>query len=385
MRVRRLRSYAVPQLARVFVAEADEFALDAARGVFAVAGQDAGLRRTRLMGADAGALTIAGQAAALFKGVSMQALAGAYTLAGQDVAFMAPKRVTGDPGAFTVAGQVASLVRSLRVAGDAGSFSLVGQDAALRRGIAMAGDAGAYTVVGQDAGLVVGRKVNADAGAFLVAGQDATLTKSGGDILLEWGGSQGQTSAGANPMSFTSVGTGSPSSGRYLIISASARGVSGANRTITGLTVDGVAATLLVSSGSSSNPTAIFGIAVASGTTSNLSLSADGTMSRASVGIAAITNYTSTIPTDTDFTSATSTSIALPATISAGGIGVWCVSIASVNDITWSNATERYDVTPGSVFRGSAATYEDAAGSTRTATASWSGSSFSTMCAVSLR
>lgn len=131
MRVRRLRSYAVPQLARVFVAEADEFALDAARGLFVVAGQDAGLRRTRLMGADAGAFTTAGQAAALFKGVSMQALAGAYTLVGQDVAFMAPKRVTGDPGAFTVAGQAASLVRSLRVAGDAGSFSSVGQDAAL--------------------------------------------------------------------------------------------------------------------------------------------------------------------------------------------------------------------------------------------------------------
>jgi hypothetical protein len=108
-------------------------------------------------------------------------------------------------------------------------------------------------------------------------------------------------------------------------------------------------------------------------------------MSRCGIGIATIDDYRSTTATDTDNTTATATSLNRDLTISGGGVGLWCVSTAATGDITWTNASEQYDSTPGIALRASAATYEDAAGSTRNASAAWGGSQACSMCAASFR
>lgn len=88
--------------------------------------------------------------------------AGAYTIAGQDADLRKSRIVVGDAGAYSLAGQDADLRKSKVLQGDAGAYVLAGQDATLT-----------YTPVG-------GYTLTCDAGAFVIGGQDATLTFSGG-------------------------------------------------------------------------------------------------------------------------------------------------------------------------------------------------------------
>jgi hypothetical protein len=97
---------------QVVGAGATGYTLTCDAGAYTIAGQDAALRKSKLLAADAGAYAIAGQDAALKVGRRLTADAGAYVIAGQDAAF-----VYVAPGAYTLTC-------------DAGEYVISGQDAA---------------------------------------------------------------------------------------------------------------------------------------------------------------------------------------------------------------------------------------------------------------
>ncbi len=163
-------------------------------GSFTVSGQDAGLRRGRVLRADAGSYALDGAAATLLPQRRVSAEAGSYSLSGQDAAltygqFFGFRSLALELGA--------GAVTAAAISAEPGTFTVSGQDAALKRGLRLAAEAGSYTYTGvaSQSDFVV----SAAAGAYSVTGYDATLTKAGGaplgffSLALEIGAGAGVT------------------------------------------------------------------------------------------------------------------------------------------------------------------------------------------------
>lgn len=133
MRSRRLRSYAIPAMARVVMPEADMLAIDADGGTYVLAGQDVTFIRSRVMPAATGSYSLAGQSAELVKGIAMPAAGGSYVLSGQAANLLRNRVMAGEAGAYTLSGKDAALIRSQIMAADVGAYSVAGQDAALTK------------------------------------------------------------------------------------------------------------------------------------------------------------------------------------------------------------------------------------------------------------
>jgi len=341
------------------------------------------LQRIRLAGFIKADITIAPQPALLLRRLVLKALPASIATTPRSANFLrVAATIEAQSQSIVVAGRTADIRASRLLTAAPAGIVVTPRSAQLVRSYPLSVQPAAIVVTPQPAILRVSRVLKAVKQDIAIAPKLVDLSAS---MQLAWTDSEAQSLADTLTANFPGESIGSAAAARYVVVMVSARGTGGASRTITGLTIGGVAASLLVASASISNPTAIFGLLVPGGTTANVVVTASGVMSRCSIGVGTIDRYLSSTPTDAATTTATSTSIALPLAISAGGVGFWCVSTAAVGDVAWANATEQYDLTPGTVFRGSAATYKDGAGSMRTGTASWSGSQSVSMCAVSWR
>jgi hypothetical protein len=194
------------------------------------------------------------------------------------------------------------------------------------------------------------------------------------------------TTTGSSSVTFSSVAIGTASSTRLVIVCVGMRGNAGAGRTVSGCTIAGTAATQIVASASNANPTAIYTLVVATGTTASIVVTGSGTLSRAGIGVATLDGYASSAAVGTNATVSTSaTSVSLGVNASSGGVVLWTNARDAVASATWSGATADDDETPGVSYQQSSAHLLVGSSGTSTASVSWSGSANASICGASWR
>lgn len=158
--------------------------------------------------------------------------------------------------------------------------------------------------------------------------------------------------------SFAGLSIGPASGDRYVIACATWR--TGTGETLTGVTVDGVAATQLVNFLNSGAGVAIFALAVSSGTTATIAFTLTGNGLRAAIDVFYVTGWAGI-----SFNSATATadpldlSLNVPAYCAVIGIGGAANSLTTDPSVqfSWTGITEASDInynTNGSTGRSTA-------------------------------
>ena len=173
---------------------------------------------------------------------------------------------------------------------------------------------------------------------------------------------------------FNSIATGGPG----LIVVAMHTMAAGNSRTITGMTIGGVASSTVVitSSTDTTTPTSWLRYAVCTGSTISISVTFSAAMLNVVVGIWKITNYTSATPVSSSFIrTSPASSLTLATGSAANSVGVYINSLGSttVINVDWIGATERYDfvTTDTSRVRGVGADFTNTTGSVLGATVSY--------------
>lgn len=163
-----------------FASGGGAYTLTAAQGSFALTGQAAGLRATRLVSAAQGSFSLSGQSAALKVGRKVTAAQGSFALTGQDAALRATRTVSAAVGSFTLTGQAANLRATRLLTAAYGTFTLTGQAANLVKGMpgayTLTASQGSFALSGQSVGLIAARHLAAGQGAFALTGQAAGLS-----------------------------------------------------------------------------------------------------------------------------------------------------------------------------------------------------------------
>lgn len=141
---------------------------------------------------------------------------------------------------------------------------------------------------------------------------------------------------------FSAVALGDEAANRKIVVTILGRSTNPSTRTISSVTVAGVAATEAVSvSNTIGNRAAIYVADVPTGTTGDIVVTFDLGMQNCSVGSYAMYGAGSSTPTDTatDIASAFSQTLDVP----AGGAAFAVAGVQANTTTTWAGLTERYD------------------------------------------
>lgn len=140
---------------------------------------------------------------------------------------------------------------------------------------------------------------------------------------------------------FTGVNIGGPG----LIVVVAHGG--GGTRTLSSLTIGGVAANIIAATNGSLNPCAVIAwLRVASGTTADIVVGWSGGQNRCAIEVYRITGNLSDAPAAaTQQQSSATTALSINLAIPAGGAAVVGASHVSSGAFTWTNLTADYDVT----------------------------------------
>ncbi|TBB28116.1 hypothetical protein ELH48_13610 [Rhizobium ruizarguesonis] len=131
---------------------------------------------------DAGTFTLTGVSAAFARALKLQAAKGDFALTGQNAGL-----ATGIPdlvanaGTFTLTGNAAALSRALRIAASVGAFSLTGNAAGLRKAYEVLASGGTFTLTGVSNTFKRAVVIAASQATFALTGNAATLTYGGAD------------------------------------------------------------------------------------------------------------------------------------------------------------------------------------------------------------
>lgn len=196
--------------------------------------------------------------------------------------------------------------------------------------------------------------------------------------VLSW--INGYSAGSINAASFTRTGVslGVAAADRLIIIGVAIRGDGGAARTINSATLGGVAMTRVVTTATSFVcATAIFALLVPAGTSATFVCTSSGAVDSYAIGVASLTGYSSaTASSSMPSAGATTTNTSITLDVLKGGAAVYVASVGSAATFTWGGATMQMNLTTGSIFRGSAATFipdANQAGYVSTVTVSASG------------
>lgn len=142
---------------------------------------------------------------------------------------------------------------------------------------------------------------------------------------------------------FASQNLGSAASDRHIIVAVISR-KAGATTTITGVTVGGVAATIVRQRANTASNTQVAGLAIAlvpSGTTGDVVVTFADTMVRCSIGLYRADDLLSATPYDVDDSVVADPTVNLD--ILAGGFAIGVGGVAASTTATWTGLTEDYD------------------------------------------
>lgn len=213
-------------------------------GTFALGGQAATLKRGLRLTAGAGAFALTGKAVAFLRGKTVTAASGSYVITGQAITPVRTYRLTAAAGALALTGKAAVLSKAgTKVIANLGTFALTGQAANLKRALKLTAARGTFTETGQAAILKRGLKITAAAGSFALTGVAATLTKTASSVAVVHTASL--SALNSNPANYGTL-SGFTGTFQHIALVVAGRGA-GAARTISSVTVGGVAATVIPS------------------------------------------------------------------------------------------------------------------------------------------
>lgn len=165
---------------------------------------------------------------------------------------------------------------------------------------------------------------------------------------------QAHQEEGANQTTYTwtNMAIGDPTPDRLIIVVAFAHdSADTAGEAPNTITVAGVTATLHVSiagTGTNEGSIAIGTALVPTGTTATIVVTYPGARVRAGIGVYSLTNYGNSIPVQTDSEAATVDGTTISVDLTVGTFSVAVIGAtsrqATPSGITWTNATEDYDV-----------------------------------------
>lgn len=179
-----------------------------------------------------------------------------------------------------------------------------------------------------------------------------------------------QDTSNSTTYTFTGVSLGTVSTNRLIVIGV--YGHSTTNRTISGVKVGGVSATLVGKRDGANSNNGIYQIVNISDATADIEVTFSGTELRAAINVWALYNLSSNTAQDygDNFTStANSVSVTITGNSNSVAIAQSSANTTGLN-VTWTNLTENNEVTLDSAVMYSAAT-SSSASSSLTATANW--------------
>lgn len=177
-----------------------------------------------------------------------------------------------------------------------------------------------------------------------MCGAIAMVSSGRGDAVKTYLGSD--HSAGASPVTFTGKSFGSAAADRYILVEVGTHGAA-----VSALTVDGNAATHLVTSTNSNYRAAFYLVFLPAGASGNIVVTAAGTtfthISWHAVYMSSATPHATN--TDTDPANPGAATLQNTLNIPAGGVAFAVVTSASTisTTSTWAGLTEDADVYPG--------------------------------------
>ena len=173
----------------------------------------------------------------------------------------------------------------------------------------------------------------------------------------------------ASPYTFAAQNLGTAAGDRYIIVAVFARDTS-SGQTLTGVTVGGVAATLIANNAvtdaaSRTEITALAIAAVPTGTTGDIVCTFSAAMVRCCIAAYRATGLASATPSDTDMDTSIGEDVALTIDVPVNGF-VLAVATSQHNSLTetWSGVTEDYALTSEASSRFTGGSLEYSSGST---------------------
>jgi hypothetical protein len=161
---------------------------------------------------------------------------------------------------------------------------------------------------------------------------------------------------------FAGVSFGTPRADRYIVVGVSAVERLANPKNISGVTINGSAATIVINSGGTFHESALAIAAVPGGSTGSIVVTTTG-FNRFVIGVYRLVGLVSAVPHDTGFNATTSGEVGVDLDIPAGGVGLGAASFWGTTALApWVGLTSNYDVSPGSLARGSTAEYISVAG-----------------------
>jgi hypothetical protein len=183
---------------------------------------------------------------------------------------------------------------------------------------------------------------------------------------------------------FSSHSIGTAASDRLVVVAVSARDSSGSD-VITGVTIDGNAATSVAASASSASPTAIFSRSVPSGTTADIVVSVGSSFAACVIHVYTITGLSSTTAVDTLTSVNGSSDPTGTIDVSADGVLIAVAQSQATTTATWTGVTEDYDAQTETRTHTAASDDGLAAETNRTVTCNFASDALNTMCVASWR
>lgn len=326
-------------------------------------------------GAVAEANDIAGSAASLSISASASLIESADSLSasGGPTPIAGTAELTeGNDNAASTATLDLSASADIAEAGDtvsSGASLSVAADADLQE----AGDSAASSAqvsIGADAAITEAGDVTSASGALSIEA-NANLTEAGDSLSAE--GSDptvstapyvGSTVNPANQTAYTFAGhaIGDAASARLVVVIAHGYGTGAAARTVTGLTIGGVAATQVIGP-SAAFHTSIWQLPVAAGTTADIAVTFSGAMDWASIDVYALTGLSSNTATDSDTDTGAVLTLALTT-----GVGDVVIAGATTDTFTGYSAGVSIDDNTAIESAKSSAGHGTATGTTTTVT-----------------
>lgn len=157
------------------------------------------------------------------------------------------------------------------------------------------------------------------------------------------------SSGAAGSFSFSSENIGTAASDRWIILAITARKNGSSTRTLSGVTINGVTATIHVQNQNTSDNSGFAAIAsanVPTGTSVTISGTFSASMFRFSVGVFIVTGGMNGTPTGTGSTNTDNTGVGV-AYVDQGVVIGCGHSVANAAAAAWTNLTEKYDASLG--------------------------------------
>ena len=178
---------------------------------------------------------------------------------------------------------------------------------------------------------------------------------------------QTSSSSNATAYTFSSTSIGTAAGDRIVVVSVSGSASDESGNAMASLTVGGIAATKAAEAWHNGKLTAIWYAAVPTGTTATIVATFGDSQTRCSIAVHTLTGASAS-PSDTATTSGSGSSLSLSAlTIPTDGVAIVSFANGSSSIVTWTNATEDYDVAVESSDRHSGARRTTAGAPTITA------------------